>query len=373
MVLETSSQNLSVNSSDNNHISSLDGVRGFAVLLVVIFHLWVDFLPGGFLGVSLFFTLSGFVITSSLLRERDTTGRVRLRSFWARRARRLLPASLIVITVATIVWAVQGWMDRRIATEHIFALLQLHNWRIVIDDFSYFPNAVSHLWSLSLEMQFYVWAPLVIMISAKWKWSAALLFTLTIATGLVVTFLYNGHMNQVYGSAFTRWAEIATGCLVALFFNTKTIDAKYRHIINALGCILVLVIMYLSDTLGLFTTFYKNAGFVAISLVSATIIVACTQETIVKRLFSLSPLRYTGKISYGVYLFHAPLLMWVSRTSMSFIEKRLVVVVLTPVLAVLSYHYVETPIRRGALSWKVLTPAAVTLSACTIFICVSYL
>jgi hypothetical protein len=234
MVVGASSQNLSVDSSRNNHISSLDGVRGFAVLLVVIFHLWVEFLPGGFLGVSLFFTLSGFVITSSLLRERDTTGHVRLRSFWARRARRLLPASLIVITAATIVWAVQGWMDSRIATEHIYALLQIHNWRMVIDDqhFSFFPNAVSHLWSLSLEMQFYVWAPLAIMISAKWKWFAVLVFTLTIATGLVVTFLYNGHMNRVYGSAFTRWAEIATGCLVALFFNTKTIDAKYRQCVR---------------------------------------------------------------------------------------------------------------------------------------------
>ena len=373
MVVGVSSQNLSVDSSQNNHISSLDGVRGFAVLLVVIFHLWVDFLPGGFLGVSLFFTLSGFVITSSLLRERDSTGHVRLRSFWSRRARRLLPASLIVITVATIVWALQGWMDRHIATEHIYALLQIHNWRIVIDDFSFYPNAVSHLWSLSLEMQFYVWAPLVIMISAKWKWFASSVFILTIATGLAVTFVYNGHMNKVYGSAFTRWAEIATGCLVALFFNTKTIDAKYRQIVNAVGCISVLVIMYLSYTLGLFTTFYKNGGFVAISLVSATIIVACTQETIVKRLFSLSPLRYTGKISYGVYLFHAPLLMWVSRTSMSFSEQRLVVVVLTPILAVLSYHYVETPIRRGAISWKVLTPAAVTLSACVVIICGSYL
>ena len=373
MVWGASSRNLSGDSSHSKHISSLDGVRGFAVLLVVIFHLWVDFLPGGFLGVSLFFTLSGFVITSSLLRERDTTGHVRLRSFWSRRARRLLPASLIVITAATIVWSSQGWMDRRIATEHIYALLQIHNWRIVIDDFSFFPNAVSHLWSLSLEMQFYVWAPLVIMISAKWKWFASLVFTLTIATGLVVTFLYNGHMNQVYGSAFTRWAEIATGCLVALFFNTKTIHAKYRQIVNALGCISVLVIMYLSYTLGLFTTFYRNGGFVAISLVSATIIVACTQETIVKRLFSLSPLRYTGKISYGVYLFHAPLLMWVSRTSMSFSEQRLVVVVLTLILAVLSYHYVETPIRRGAVSWKVLTPVAATLSACVVIICGSYL
>jgi len=374
MVVAATSLNVPSDSSHSNHISSLDGVRGFAVLLVVIFHLWPNFLPGGFLGVSLFFTLSGFVITSSLVRERETTGRVRFRSFWARRAKRLLPASLLVIAGTTFIWSFQGWMDKHIAIDHVYALLQIHNWRIATNAhyFDVFPNAVGHLWSLSIEMQFYVWAPLVIMISTKWKTTGTLVFTLTLATGLVITFLYNGQMNQIYGSSFTRWAEIATGCLLALFVQTKTIDAKYRHVINVLGSLSVLTIVYLSYTLRLFTTFYENGGLVAVSFVSALIIVACTQETIVKRFFSLAPLRYLGKISYGVYLLHWVLFMWVTHTSLSYSEQRLAVVVFTLVLATISNHYIETPIQRGAVSTKMLTIVGLLLASSVIAVCGSY-
>ena len=248
-----SSWNLLSDSSHSNHISSLDGVRGLAVLLVVTFHLWVNFLPGGFIGVSLFFTLSGFVITSSLLRERDTTGHIRLRSFWSRRARRLLPASLIVITAATIVWSSQGWMNSHIATDHIFALLQIHNWRIVSDIhyFEIFPTSLGHLWSLSIEMQFYMWAPLVVIVSSRWRQFAPFAFATTVAIGVLFTFLYNGHINQIYGSSLTRWSEIAAGGLLALSQNSRSIDTRYRHVIGALGCASVFVIVYLSFTLRL--------------------------------------------------------------------------------------------------------------------------
>ena len=375
MVFRASTRNLLSTSSHSNHISSLDGVRGFAVLLVVLFHLWVDFLPGGFLGVSLFFTLSGFVITSSLLREHETTGHIRLRSFWSRRARRLLPASLIVITAATIVWSSQGWMNSHIATDHIFALLQIHNWRIVSDIhyFEIFPTSLGHLWSLSIEMQFYLWAPLVIVISSRWKQFAPFAFATTLAIGVLFTFLYKGHMNQIYGSSLTRWAEIATGCLLALFFQTKAIDARYRHVIDVLAGISVLLILYLSFTLRLFTPFYENGGLIVVSLLSVMILAACTKDTIVRSFFSLAPLRFLGKISYGVYLLHWVLLMWVSRTSLSYSAQRLVVVVSSLLLATISYNYLETPIWRGAVSWKVLMLVTAALSGCVIIICASYL
>jgi len=130
--------------------------------------------------------------------------------------------------------------------------------------------------------------------------------------------------------------------------------------------------VYLSYTLRLFTTFYENGGLVAVSFVSALIIVACTQETIVKRFFSLAPLRYLGKISYGVYLLHWVLFMWVTHTSLSYSEQRLAVVVFTLVLATISNHYIETPIQRGAVSTKMLTIVGLLLASSVIAVCGSY-
>ena len=204
-----------------SRIDALDGLRAVAVVAVLLFHLDLAWMPGGFLGVSLFFTLSGFLITRLLLDESDRTGRVALRTFWARRLRRLSPAALVVLAVVALMslWGV--FEGTRLRGDLGASLGYVANWRFATAESTYAelftstPSPVIHFWSLAIEEQFYLIFPvLFVALSKKRALLVPGLLALTIAS--VVASLLTESRNLGYYGTHVRAAELLIGCLLAV-------------------------------------------------------------------------------------------------------------------------------------------------------------
>ena len=208
----------------------LDGLRGVAVILVIIFHSGLDWLPGGFLGVSVFFTLSGFLITSLLINECENTGRLDLKAFWGRRLRRLAPASLVVIAgvVGLASWLSTSIEASRIKGDAISAVLYFSNWRFIYSGHSYgelfaSPSPLQHLWSLSIEEQLYVAVPVIIagLFAVGLRRRGIGIFLLIGVVGsTIATMLISGHEHIYYGT-HTRAAELLLGAALACLFGQR--------------------------------------------------------------------------------------------------------------------------------------------------------
>ena len=206
------------------HLPGLDGLRAVAVLAVLGYHLWPDLVPGGFLGVTVFFVLSGFLITRLLLAEHDATTTISLRGFWGRRARRLLPASLATLVVVSAIWMLEGWLTRAFAADILWSLADLANWHTLASGATYgaagVDSPVLHFWSLAIEEQCYLVLPLVAWAVLRWRgWSVRTLgrvVTVLLAASLAYTAVHRGDANLVYLSTFSRVAELLVGVLLAV-------------------------------------------------------------------------------------------------------------------------------------------------------------
>ena len=210
------------------HIRALDGLRGLAVLGVLVYHLELGWMPGGFLGVSLFFTLSGFLITSLVLAERAEHGRVAMGRFWARRFRRLLPAAWAGIALAVLFAAFAGDGDqlRRLPGDVWASIAYVANWRFLFAGDAYAagyqePSPLLHYWSLAIEEQFYIVFPLIVAALIAWKatrrtWFAVMGAALALSMVCTIVFFDADETSRVYFSSLTRMAEILAGVLLAL-------------------------------------------------------------------------------------------------------------------------------------------------------------
>jgi peptidoglycan/LPS O-acetylase OafA/YrhL len=212
------------------HHRGLDGLRGVAVILVIIFHSGLNWLPGGFLGVSVFFTLSGFLITSLLINECENSGRINLKAFWGRRLRRLAPASLVVIAgvVGLASWLSTSIEASRIKGDAISATLYFSNWRFIYSGHSYgelfaTPSPLQHLWSLSIEEQLYVVVPVLIAglfaIGLRRR-AIGYVFLVAVAGSTIATMFTNSHELIYYGT-HTRAAELLLGSALACLFGQR--------------------------------------------------------------------------------------------------------------------------------------------------------
>ncbi|MDH3705010.1 MAG: acyltransferase, partial [Acidimicrobiia bacterium] len=355
------------------HFPALDGVRGIAVAAVLVFHGDFAIASGGFLGVSTFFTLSGFLITSLLLTERTRTGSIALRAFWARRFRRLLPAAIATIAVIGVVW---HWLDlqsesdfstldvvARLPGDLLAALFYIYNWRAAFppegagynDLFGEVtePSPAAHFWSLSIEEQFYVFFPfLAFIILAKigsrvvFGWVLVVLLALSVAS---VTWLDG--FDRIYNGTDVRMAEILIGALLALAFST----VRGRSIITAnpvvrwAGLAALVVTVVLFSITELTSDWLLQGGLALYAVGTAIIIGAATQDRgPVTSALSWRPLVWLGAVSYGVYLFHWPIFRFVDEdtTGLDPVPLFAVRMAFTLALAWLSFHYLETPIRR---------------------------
>lgn len=364
------------------HVGALDGARGLAVIGVVLFH--AGHLEGGYLGVDFFFTLSGFLITSILLVEVQRTGSVGLGGFWARRARRLLPALAGLIVGVAVYCAKFGTPDQfaQIRNDAFATLAYSANWRAVVSHQDYWalfraPSPLDHTWSLAIEEQFYLAWPLIVVGLLAWRRRAtakAVLITAlalaVVSTALMIVLYDPSDVARAYYGTDTRAASILFGAALAawLAMHGPTTDRRARIALEVLGIAGAVALAAAWTRLDGQSSALYRGGFLLCGLAATAVIAAAVHPTVgpLARVLALRPLRLLGLVSYGVYLWHWPVDVVFDRGRVGFGGWRLVAVqtMVTLAIAIASYVVIEQPIRRGALSasqWRVLTPAVAGL------------
>jgi peptidoglycan/LPS O-acetylase OafA/YrhL len=352
---------------------ALDGLRAVAVAAVIAYHLGYPWARGGYLGVDTFFVLSGYLITSLLLTEARAEGRIDLPTFWVRRARRLLPALLLVLAAIAIygAWSTPTDAQAALRADGLFALFYSANWHFIADNNSYFdlfaaPSLLEHTWSLAIEEQFYLVWPLVVAAClriGRGRRTVVVVVATCAALGsaaLMATLADDA--TRAYFGTDTRVHSLLIGALLAVLLARRANVQSSRPVsyagVLALGAV---VIAY--ATIGDGESFMYRGGFLLFAVTVAAVIAAAVHPTgPVRRLLSLAVLVWIGRISYGLYLWHWPVQLIVDseRTGISGVPLDLVRVGLTVALAAASYYLVELPIRSGAtLRGRVALPSAV--------------
>ncbi|WP_344654396.1 acyltransferase family protein [Cryptosporangium japonicum] len=332
----------------------LDGIRALAVLAVLVYHLGAGWLPGGFLGVDVFFALSGFLITTLVLTRAGADGRVDLVGFLTRRARRLLPAALVMVAVVAVVGAVTMTPDRLgpLRLDGVWTVLQAANWRFVVSGQSYVdafapPSPLRHAWSLAVEEQFYLVWPVVLAVFVRRR-RALLGVALVVACASAVWmgFSYAPDPSRAYYGTDTRVHALLVGAGLAIVLLGPGRNRWVRLLGRlALPALIVLAVAFalVSDSS---PVYYRGAGF-GLALVATVLVgaVAVAPDGFVGRLLRAAPLPWLGRRSYSLYLWHWPVFCWLEpRSGAVGVAAKLA---LTAVLALASYHLVELPLRRG--------------------------
>ncbi|MCQ4088009.1 acyltransferase family protein [Saccharibacillus sp. JS10] len=359
----------------SRYMPGLDGLRALAVLAVIVYHLHTEWAPGGLLGVTMFFVLSGYLITDILLSQWDRNGKFDMKDFWIRRAKRLLPAMLVVV-FATILWSLI--VDRTRLPAMIgdvpAALLYYSNWWSIFHEVSYFQSfgplsPLGHLWSLAVEEQFYIFWPILLgigLILAQKKRAklALVLAGLAFASALAMAIMYRPgeDPSRVYYGTDTRLFSLLIGAALAVVWPsrklktnisksaTKTLD------ITATVCLIVIAILiFTSNDYG---TFLYRGGMVLLSL-ATTILVAALAHPACRlgRVLGTKPLRWIGARSYGLYLWHYPVIVLTTplvNTGGPNMLRIILQLIVSFALAALSYRYIEQPVRTGAFGrwWR---------------------
>ncbi|WP_193606618.1 acyltransferase family protein [Nocardioides lijunqiniae] len=339
----------------------IEGLRAVAVLSVLIYHADLVWVPGGYVGVDVFFVISGFLITSLMVREVERRGRLGLADFWARRARRLLPASTVVLVFSAVVALVCLPVNTRkdFGGDIVSAALYVVNWRLGAREVDYLAENVSaspvqHYWSLAVEEQFYIVWPLLIaalVALVRTRWRAALLVGIAAVTVASFVFTLSYTADQP-GLAFfvstTRVWELGIGALLAIAFPVLVgLPAALRGVLGWAG---ILAIAYSVLVLDEGTVWPGTATLLPVLGTAAAILagggVAATWG--VGRLLGLRPAVWIGGLSYSLYLWHWPFLiaaegLWGDLR----VRQALLVVIASAVPAWLSYRYIETPFRHA--------------------------
>ena len=357
------------------HVPALDGLRGLAVAGVVVYHL--DRLRGGYLGVDAFFVLSGFLITSLLALEWRSTGRIDLRRFWVRRARRLLPAVLVFLCAVVVVAGLTADPTTlgRLRAQALAALFYVANWQAIADGASYWstlsaPSPLLHMWSLAIEEQFYVVWPLVVVAVLGW-WRRSLVGLLGVTLGLaavsaaLMPLLHDGgDPTRVYFGTDTRMAAILYGSALALAtVQWGQVRGRWRTALEAAAVVAGAVLALMWATVPGTADWLYRGGFVVAGLAVTVVIAAATHDTPgpVARLLAVPPLQFLGRISYGLYLWHWPVIVWLTprRTGLDGWALDGVRVAVSLAVTLVSYRLLEQPIRHGALrgrAARIVTP-----------------
>jgi peptidoglycan/LPS O-acetylase OafA/YrhL len=350
-------------------VPGLDGLRALAVLVVLLFHLQMGWVSGGFLGVSLFFTLSGYLITQLLLREHAQHGRIDIRGFWARRLRRLMPAAVLVITALAIAaLAFDRFPSQRLRGDLIAALGYAANWRFMSSSTSYAelftsaPSPVLHFWSLAIEEQFYVLFPLVMAgLFAVRRRGGVVVGIASLWAASVVAGLVSSSRDVIYYGTHIRAAEILTGSLLALVlplggFASNMMSRQARFVSSRLANTIVFGLAFggflaLVATVETSDAWLYSGGLVAISGLSVLMIVGVQSPGPIRWLAERRIAVWIGGLSYGLYLFHWPVFLLVTPDSVDLDGWVLHVVrlVITVVLAWSSATFVEQPVRHRSV------------------------
>lgn len=368
--------------------AGLDGLRAICLFAVLLFHSDFAGVSGGFLGVSTFFTLSGFLIASLLLAEERETGTVSLKAFWERRLRRLAPAALL--GVAGVVATAPFWLAEtqrpRLAADAIAAVLYLVNWRFVQAEYAYElifvdPSPLQHFWSLAIEAQFYLFFPLVVGFVLRQTASVRVLagvVTALIAVSIGVSFLPSvagAGEHRIYYGSDARAAEILVGVLVAIAYDERwrsSTEQMPRWIrgVAPLALITIVCAWVFAQTSDVWL--YRG-GFAVYSIFSAFVVLGAMDTGVVGRLLSVGWLGWVGRVSYGAYVYHWPIFLILSedRTGLGAVPLAACRIALTLCLAGLSSHLLEEPIRRRRWVRGSFYPMALAAGAATAVLAVA--
>ena len=357
--------------NDQSHMGyepSLDGIRAFSVIAVMLYHADIAWLPGGFLGVEVFFVVSGFLITSLLIEERESTRSIDLKQFWIRRARRLLPA-LVVMLSATAVYVAFFAKDSApdFRRDVLPSLGYFSNWwQIYAVDTPYFAASslpvLRHLWSLAVEEQWYLIWPLLftVVFGAKWmrpRISGALLITCSVAIMFTTALRFvqdnETRTNFLYLSTITRSSGLLLGAAVAMLWRPwrkNSLPSWWRSSISdAFAITSIAVIGVLMATVHVADQRLYQGGLAATTVASAVIVAVVMRPNglFVKKFFSQDLFVEIGRRSYGLYLWHWPIFVVAHARDSS--NRLAVALALTIIINEFVYQFVEIPTRHGAL------------------------
>ena len=367
------------------YLPGLDGIRAIAVLGVLLYHGDLSFIRGGFLGVDVFFVLSGFLITTLIAEEYSRTGRIDFKKFYIGRARRLLPALLLMLLVVGILAAV-FYRDSAYAfrQDAIASLFYVTNWWYIFADASYFeaigrPAFLQHLWSLAVEEQFYLIWPAIVLVLLRWRgrrgvFYVALITSLVSTAWMITLSLMNGYPleadpSRAYFGSDTHIMGLLLGAALAMVWRpgrlSTRLTAGAKAIIFAIGTLALVAVLWFYLQVGEYSVFLYRGGFFVLSAVVCVLIAAASHPGVpFGAILGAQPMRYIGQRSYGLYLWHWPIFV-ITRPILDIpLEGALNFILrmgLTLIVAELSYRYVEIPIRRGAIGafikrWKAAEP-----------------
>lgn len=363
---------------------ALDGVRALAVLAVLLFHAEVVGFGGGYLGVSVFFTLSGFLITSLLVAETEANGKVGLGAFYARRAKRLLPASVLLVVLVMIASLATDWFDgvADLRAHIVGSLLQVANWVFLAGGGSYqellqqaagAASPLEHYWSLAIEEQFYWLWPIAFV--GLWKLGRSPRGRLILLGAVTAVFVAVAPITAaVWGSDAAYWAsparaaEILIGALLALALSGRSVPVRL-WVLAPISLLILAVCVVTFPTVG----GPAYSGWLpAIGLLSGGLLLGLQVDSPIRAACSIAPLVWIGKISYGVYLFHWPIFVVMNEERIGVDGPLLLALRLATTfgIAQLSYLYFEQPIRKASsigirptMAYAVGATAAVIVAA----------
>jgi len=371
------------------YMPGLDGLRALAVLAVIAFHEQLGWAPGGLLGVGVFFTLSGYLITDLLLGQWVTRGRLALADFWARRARRLLPALFVMLAVVTA-WITLADRARLAGLRGSVAAAATYssNWYLIAAGQSYFarfapPAPLDHLWSLAVEEQFYLawpWLLLAGLVCLRKlrhgrpggvAWLALPTLALAACSAWAMLALYHPGLDptRVYEGTDTRASGLLIGAALAMAWPSRgaaqgggaSAGRATRIALDAAAFAGLAGILIMIWRTGQYSPFLYRGGLILLSAASAAVIAAAARPgTLTGKVLGWGPLRWLGVRSYGIYLWHYPVIViFTPVNATEDLARAAWQTVVTIALAALSWHFIEEPVRRGALArlWKQLRAA----------------
>ena len=373
-------------------VTALDGLRGLALVAILAFHANPRWLPGAALSVTVFFTLSGFLITSLLVREIEGTGRIDLRRFWVRRARRLVPGSIAAVVLIAVLLEAGLRGGGSVIGDAVGAMTWTANWRFVANGSTYAslfrdPSPFQHFWSLAVEEQVYLLLPVTALLLLGRGHRNRARFAVVVAAGIAVSTwaafaaeAAGGAGGHAYYGTDARMAEPLVGALLALLLTTDDGFVRLRgtwlRVLDVAGALALVGLGYLLVVLSVEDPRLYRGGFLAGAALAAVLVLALTQETMLARVLRFRPLAALGAISYAVYLFHWPLFQWIDRRQTATPGRLAIEVGATLVLAALSTRVLEEPIRRRrtaslpvfATAWANAAVTAVALVAAAVAI-----
>lgn len=348
------------------HMNGLDGLRAVAVLAVIAYHLDLGFLPGGLFGVGLFFVLSGYLITDILLSQWHNTGSINLTDFYIRRARRLLPGMFAVMG-AIMIWLFFADPGRlsELRGDMGAGALYISNWWYIFHHVSYFesfgpPSPFGHFWSLAVEEQFYIVWPLLLLllVPLMQKKGPLLVFVIGLAllSAEMMALLYNPDLDpsRVYYGTDTRAFALLAGAALAVVWPSRKLSSSInlgaRILMELMGTAALAFLIYVMLTGSEYDPALYTGGMALQALAAALLIAALAHPTsVLARMFGIAPLRWIGRHSYGLYLWHYPVIVLttpsVDTGGLNLIRVALQLLAVF-VLSALSLKYIEDPVRQ---------------------------